>query len=99
MRWICTSKLFAVYGIVAALPFIVRVGHAAGSTARAISAGGDTCALTTAGGVKCWGFNDFGEVGNGTRTHQLTPVDVSGLTSDISAVSAGTALTCGLSMP
>ena len=60
-----------------------------------VSAGGwHTCALTDAGGVKCWGNNMDGELGDGTYTQSNDPVNVINLTSNVIQVSAGYQHTC-----
>jgi len=68
------------------------------SGVTAITVGGDdyTCALTTGGGVKCWGFNTSATLGDGTIEHRNVPVDVIGLTRDVTAIAAGTEHTCAL---
>ncbi|MCX6047640.1 MAG: hypothetical protein NT075_21285 [Chloroflexi bacterium] len=58
--------------------------------------GSHTCALTTVGGVKCWGANFYGQLGDNTTTGHLVPADVAGLTSGVSAIEAGSSHTCAV---
>lgn len=64
---------------------------------KAISIGGShSCAITTVGGVKCWGLNDEGQLGNNSLISSRVPVDVEGLTAGVSSVTAGASYTCAV---
>ncbi len=43
------------------------------------SAGSSYCALSTSGGVDCWGNGGFGNLGNGTYNSSTVPVQVQGV--------------------
>ena len=47
-----------------------------------------SCAVMQTGGVKCWGYNGYGELGDGTKTDSHVPVDVVGLTG-VTAIATG----------
>src|SRR6185295_202725 len=67
------------------------------SGVSAIAGGSDhTCAVTSGGGVKCWGSNLGGELGDNTTTQRNSPVSVSGLASGVASIAAGDHFTCAL---
>ena len=67
-------------------------------TTTAIVAGGElhTCALTSGGGLKCWGNNGSGRLGDNSTDERHTPVDVYGLLSGVKAVDGGYYHTCAV---
>jgi len=67
------------------------------SGVRAIALGGThSCALMTTGGVKCWGKNNQGQLGDDSTTDRVRPVGVYGLSSGVSAIEPGSFYSCAL---
>jgi alpha-tubulin suppressor-like RCC1 family protein len=57
-----------------------------------------SCAISEAGGAMCWGSNQSGVVGNGNLiVKQPSPVDVVGLATGVTAISASQQTTCAIS--
>ena len=65
------------------------------STERLSVGTSHACQVQGDGTVRCWGSNNFGQLGDGTTTRRLTPVTVLGINSAV-AVAAGAAHTCAL---
>lgn len=63
----------------------------------AVSAGwSHACGLTPSGGVKCWGSNQYGQLGNNSMTSSLAPVDVQGLSTGVASLHLGARHSCAL---
>ncbi|MEK7692434.1 MAG: hypothetical protein AAB425_15570, partial [Bdellovibrionota bacterium] len=71
-------------------------GLTSGVSAVALSgAVGSVCAIVS-GAVKCWGYNDYGTIGDNTTTPKAVPTQVSGLTSGFVQVAFGKHHVCAL---
>ena len=82
-------------GFFAVMDIKAAPGLAAG--VATVSAGTlHTCAVMGSGAVRCWGFNGYGQLGDGTTLGSPVPVDVTGLATGIMAVAAGGYHACAL---
>jgi alpha-tubulin suppressor-like RCC1 family protein len=77
-------------------PDLVPVSGLTSGVAQVSVGSSHACAVTTAGAAWCWGNNSNGQLGDGTLTTRLTPVQVSGLASGVASISAGNSHTCAM---
>lgn len=85
---------------------LAAINLGTGKTATFLAAGGSTtCAILNDGTLKCWGLNDYGQLGQGDKTHRgvlasamgdnLLPIDL-GTGKTAVAVSVGAQNVCAL---
>jgi alpha-tubulin suppressor-like RCC1 family protein len=78
-------------------PVEVLAGGSPLSDVVALTAGwSHTCALTSAGSVRCWGDGTLGQLGDGGWAARTTAVEVRGLPGVATGLVAGWAHTCAL---
>lgn len=83
-------KLKSLFGVLSAFvvslsPVNMAAAQSSGNIDQ-VSTGSTTACATVDGWVKCWGANNFGQVGNGkTASAQSTPVKVADNANDIAA--------------
>lgn len=77
--------------------FTVIVPNPLGTSAiRKIAPGyTHTCALLADDTVKCWGSNDFGQLGDGTTSPSSSAVSVAGVTNPVD-IAVGTSFSCAI---
>ena len=77
--------------------FPIDVAAAPRASVVQLAVGGDhSCALLSTGQVRCWGWNEAGEIGDGTTSdHDYSPTLVLGVV-DATAIAAGDHFTCAL---
>ncbi|HEY8927034.1 MAG TPA: hypothetical protein VIU64_21775 [Polyangia bacterium] len=63
--------------------------------AELASGANHVCALTTAGGVRCWGANDSGQLGDGSTAHRWRTPSADAL-GGVAAIAVGTRHVCAL---
>ncbi len=71
-------------------------GGGLGVQHQIVAGGAHTCSVTTGGGLKCWGSNTHGQLGDGSTTDRLDPVNVAGLSSDVASLALGENFTCAI---
>lgn len=71
------------------------VGLESGVTVISKKYGYSTCAVHN-GAAKCWGYNNVGQLGNGTKTSSNTPIQVVGMTSGVTRIEVSTNVGCAI---
>jgi len=71
-------------------------GMSSGVAQVSVSPTGKSVCAVQSNGVKCWGLNDRGQLGNSSTTNSNQPVNVTGLTSGVTQVAVGGSYACAL---
>lgn len=55
-----------------------------------------SCGVSSTGALACWGYNGYGQLGNGSTSDAVYPQYVPGLSDSVTAVSAGAHHSCAI---
>lgn len=72
------------------------IGLGAGSTLQIDAGGNHSCALVSGGGMRCWGLNSDGQLGDSSQSNRAQPTPVAGFSSGVTAISAGGLHSCAV---
>ncbi|MFZ3266287.1 MAG: choice-of-anchor D domain-containing protein [Terriglobales bacterium] len=83
-----TQQFFALSSSTIDLQGVIQVASGSGAE--------HSCALLANGTVQCWGYNYYGQLGNGNTSNSSTPAGVSGLSGQATAIAVGGSFSCAL---
>jgi alpha-tubulin suppressor-like RCC1 family protein len=69
------------------------VAGLASGVRRTVAGSSHSCAMLTNGGVRCWGVNQYGALGDGSLVNSATPVVATGV-GNVTAIAVGSQHTC-----
>jgi alpha-tubulin suppressor-like RCC1 family protein len=100
MNWQTSARLpvapWLGLGVVLLLTSYAAVASSICNSVVEIDAGaGHTCGVMEDSTVQCWGYNDYGQLGDGGTISKFIPVVVPGLSS-VRSISAGFYTTCAV---
>ena len=97
---VIVTTLFAIFGLTTNAAIADSNETSSGSDnayiQSSISAGGNSTCVLLSGAAKCWGANESGQLGNGTRNASFSPVAVSGLSAGVTSISVGNNHACAV---
>jgi len=76
--------------------YTIKVGDVALEVVQIEAGTSHVCAVTVAGAAKCWGSGTYYALGTGSTAHSSVPVQVPGLTSGVTAISAASTHSCAV---
>lgn len=76
--------------------YTIEVGEVILRVTQIVGGLSHTCAITAEGAAKCWGYNNNGQLGDGSTNQRTTPVQVAGLTSGVTSIAAGQRHSCAV---
>ncbi|MBI5507889.1 MAG: hypothetical protein HY903_03940 [Deltaproteobacteria bacterium] len=77
-------------------PGLLRCGDGCCAVSALALGAEHACAVTTAGGLLCWGANGLGQLGDGTTSDRDTPTEIYPSGSEVTGVATGFAHTCAV---
>jgi alpha-tubulin suppressor-like RCC1 family protein len=97
LRFTVTGKNAASGGFKLNLDYVdARRSTAACAVVNVAAGGNNTCVLLANKGVRCWGADGQGQLGDGNGTDRASPLAID-VAADVTAVATGSAHTCVLS--
>ena len=94
MRVVAVSLVCLCVGLVPAAGCVMKPSTTGSLIPVEVTAGERHTCVLTSGGARCWGNNNYGQLGDGTTIDRAIAVPVIGLPDGVASITAGGRHTC-----